>query len=182
MNNRLTRALARGLYRFVAVPVRKSREPDFRIGPADDPYIRRWWVIRRNRWFNIYLHQVLRDDSDRAMHDHPWLNATIVLDGGGYVEFQPGGARLRRVGDVVLRRPTAAHRLELTREDGIPQPTWTLFITGPRVRRWGFYLSWEWAPFDAVVAKTGSASEWLGDGEEAEIRAVMTREAMEGRS
>ena len=41
------------------------REPDFIIGGAERPYIRRWWIIPRNKLFNIYLHQVLRDDDER---------------------------------------------------------------------------------------------------------------------
>jgi hypothetical protein len=67
------------------------REPDFVIG-ADSPggpYMRRWWIIPRNRFLNIYLHQILRDDDDRALHDHPWWNVSIILR-GGYFECTPG--------------------------------------------------------------------------------------------
>jgi len=35
------------------------RKPDFVIGRAGAPYLERWWVIPRNRWFNIYLHHFL---------------------------------------------------------------------------------------------------------------------------
>jgi hypothetical protein len=58
-----------------------SRKPDFIIGGADEPYMLRWWVIPRNRFFNIYLHHFLRSDEDRALHDHPWLNCSWLLDG-----------------------------------------------------------------------------------------------------
>jgi hypothetical protein len=37
------------------------RPPDFIIGGAARPYIQRWWLVPRNRWFNIYLHRIMRD-------------------------------------------------------------------------------------------------------------------------
>jgi hypothetical protein len=49
-----------------------SRPPDFVIG-GDSPYMLRWWIIPRNKFFNIYLHRFLRSDDDRALHDHPWV-------------------------------------------------------------------------------------------------------------
>ena len=58
------------------------RPPDFIIGEPANPYLIRWWVIPRNRWFNIYLHEIRRSDDDRALHDHPWLNCSILLHGG----------------------------------------------------------------------------------------------------
>src|ERR1700744_875507 len=114
------------------------RPPDFLIGGAEHPYMRRWWVIPRNRFFNIYLHHFLRSDDDRALHDHPWLNASVLLQ-GEYTEhtISAGGVNHRRkygAGDIKFRGPRYAHRVELT--DG---PCWSLFITGPNVRSWGFH-------------------------------------------
>ena len=57
------------------------REPDFYIGGKENPYIRRWWVIPRNYYFNVYLHNILRDDDDRTHHDHPWWWCSIMLRG-----------------------------------------------------------------------------------------------------
>lgn len=117
----------------------EAREPDFLIGGADDPYIRRWWVIPRNRWFNLYLHEILRSDDDRALHDHPWLNASILVH-GCYFEhrIEAGGIHrrvLRWAGQVVFRRARTAHRLEV-----IPGKRMvTLFFTGPAIRHWGFH-------------------------------------------
>src|SRR5258708_303359 len=81
-----------------------SRKPDVLIGKQDDTYMERWWVIPRNRFFNIYLHHFLRSDDDRALHDHPWLNASILLQ-GKYTEhtISAGGANHRKLyeaGDV----------------------------------------------------------------------------------
>jgi hypothetical protein len=125
--------------------VADRRPPDFLIGGAADPYLRRWWLIPRNPLLNVYLHEFRRSDDDRALHDHPWPNLSLLLS-GSYVEWRP--ARLgmpflrreqRREGDLILRRACAAHRIELT--DG---PCWTLFVTGPRLRQWGFLCPRGW--------------------------------------
>ena len=140
------------------------REPDVVIGGAADPYLRRWWVIPRNRWFNIYLHQFLRSDDDRALHDHPWINCSLLLE-GSYAEHlidldvehdAPVGGlmvAIRRAGDVVMRRPTAAHRIGL-----YCGPVWTLFVTGPRVREWGFLCPQGWKHWKDFTA-------WRDDGD-----------------
>lgn len=151
-----------------------KREPDFIITREDGtPYLRRWWIIPRNPWFNIYLHHIQGDDDDRALHDHPWPNVSVVLK-GGYWEVLPftpltplpegwTPPKLRAwrgPGSIVFRRPTAAHRLELgqaaevIRNDNgtlktlraVKIPCWSLFITGPRVREWGFHCpkGWVW--------------------------------------
>jgi hypothetical protein len=64
-----------------AQAIMASRPPDFSIGPKGDRYMLRWWVIPRNRWFNIYLHRFLHDDEDRALHDHPWVSCSYILWG-----------------------------------------------------------------------------------------------------
>lgn len=142
----LTRKLFSWLMEYVAVGT-----PHFTIGPDDRPYLRRWWVIPRNKLFNIYLHQFLSSDDDRALHDHPWFNCSILLR-GQYVEhtIKAGGIhrkRKRQRGDIVIRSPWTAHRIELMRE----APCWTLFITGPVMRVWGFHCRWGWRPWHKFV-------------------------------
>lgn len=113
-----------------------SRPPDVVIG---NHYLHRWWVIPRNSIFNIYLHRILHSDDDRALHDHPWVNCSILLD-GQYKEITPGGSYIRRAGDMALRSGKAMHRLEV-----IPGfPSTSLFITGPRYRQWGFACPQGW--------------------------------------
>lgn len=141
--------------RFIARMTR--RLPDFVIGGPQRPYLRRWWVLPRNRLFNVYLHQFLRSDDDRALHDHPWaFNASLILR-GSYTEetIAAGGIRVRAVrcaGSFKLRVGPAPHRVEL--HDG---QCWTLFITGPRVREWGFHCpdaGWvHWKRFTAADDK-----------------------------
>lgn len=124
-----------------------DRRPDFIVGGAEDPYLRRWWLIPRNAVLNVYLHQFLRSDDDRALHDHPWPSVSLLL-AGGYLEHTPG-ARKRWFGPgaVIVRRPRAAHRIEI-----LPRgQAWTLFITGPRVRLWGFHCPGGWRPWHEFV-------------------------------
>jgi len=122
------------------------RKPDFVIGDPDDPYLLRWWVIPRNRRFNIYLHCFCRSDDDRALHDHPWRNMSILLS-GSYIEHMSGGVqKLRKpwrpwaFWRLPVRRAESAHRVELI--DG--RRVWTLFVTGPVCREWGFHCPQGW--------------------------------------
>ena len=125
-----------------------SRPPDFVIGPD---YCRRWWVIPRNPVFNIYLHQFLHSDDDRALHDHPWFNCSFLLK-GYYVEHTPGEAtstlkRMYGVGNVRVRMAHSPHRVELFADS----ECWSLFITGPVIRRWGFHCPNGWRPWQEFV-------------------------------
>jgi hypothetical protein len=160
------------------------RPADFVIGDPADPYMLRWWVIPRNRWFNIYLHKIRRPDDDRALHDHPWWNLSFVLK-GGYTEVTPCSLcgdpncaipvrRWRGLGSLVLRRAAAAHRLELAEDtvwasafkvDKRYRPAWTLFITGPRFREWGFWCRKGWVVWTDFVDKTNTGSVGRGCGE-----------------
>ncbi|MGI4945577.1 MAG: hypothetical protein ACRYHQ_34280 [Janthinobacterium lividum] len=122
----------------------RRRPPDFIIGGADRPYMRRWYLIPKNTRFNIYLHHFRRSDDDRALHDHPWWNVSLLLR-GGYREHMPHGVRTRYPGVPVYRRAEASHRIDLVRDEaGIEQAVWSLFITGPKVREWGFWCPKGW--------------------------------------
>ncbi len=125
------------------------RAPDFAIGPEDAPQLQRWWLIPRNRWFNLYLHRFLRSDEGRALHDHMYVNLSWILGPHGYYEITPVGRTpwyptsglastiglWRPAGKLVARRPTTAHRVVLLSAE----PVYSLFVTGPAVREWGFW-------------------------------------------
>lgn len=125
------------------------RKPDFIIGSIGNPYMLRWWLIPRNRWFNIYLHKILRDDDDRALHDHPWYSLSVVLS-GGYRELTPRGVRIVHPGGIILRGAEYSHRLELLDN----KPCWSLFFTGPRVREWGFHCPKGWVHWKLFTDQT----------------------------
>jgi len=142
----------------------ERREPDFIVGGEDNPYLRRWWLIPRNRFFNIYLHHFMRDDDDRALHDHPWWNLSILLK-GRYIEhtINAGGINVRterRAGQFKFRSAKSAHRIELP--DG---PCWTLFITGPRIRDCGFHCRHGWVPWQKFTKPNNPGEIGNGCGE-----------------
>lgn len=141
------------------------REPDFVIWADKDSgivYLNRWWLIPRNPIFNLYLHQFLHSDDDRALHDHPWCNLSILLR-GRYTERVPLNQHQangfdyvpghwvdvrRRAGEWAFRFGHHRHRL-------IIEPSancWTLFITGPVYRRWGFYCKQGWVPWQQFTS------------------------------
>lgn len=136
----------------------RARQPDFIVGGADNPYLRRHWLLPRNRFFNIYVHQFLRSDDDRALHDHPWLFNISWLIRGHYIEHLPGNKHyVRAPGDVVWRRGGAPHRVELFDDlrycaPNVPATCWTVFITGPVVRPWGFYCDKGWVHWQQFTA------------------------------
>lgn len=136
------------------------RDPDFVITRSDgEIYLRRWWVIPRNRWFNIYLHHILADDDDRALHDHPWVNCSIVLK-DGYDEITPKGTFRRKAGSIVFRRAVALHRLVVG-----GGAAWTLFITGRRKRDWGFQCPQGWVVWWDFVDPDNPGTKGPGCGQ-----------------
>jgi len=129
------------------------RKPDMDIGPG---YMHRWYLIPRNRFFNIYLHKIIRSDDDRALHDHPWWSVSLLLK-GKLLELLKDRERFPKRFIPVVRSAELAHRLVVL--DG---PVWTVFITGPRIREWGFYCPKGWVHWK-IFTKPGSTGE-VGKG------------------
>ncbi len=142
------------------ITISMFRSPDFIVGGLDSPYLKRWWLIPKNWFFNVYLHQFLRSDDDRALHDHPWWNLSWLLR-GGYVEVTPHGRVRRRCGSVVARFATTKHRIELINGN----PCWTLFITGPRIRDWGFWCPQGFVPWQKFTSPNNKGEIGRGCGE-----------------
>lgn len=209
--------LAARLHAHLQRTVANQRPPDFIVG-ADDPngaYLERWFLTpwrpwqttMRDRaeasptWYNragarvlgwlpnLYLHKFLRDDDDRALHDHPSWAASFILR-EGYVEhtIADGGVHQRRFfgpGTLRLLGTRHTHRIEcntamtfrpeldadgnptgcLLGKRGAPRPCWTLFLFGPIVREWGFHCpdaGWiHWREFTAAgqPGETGAGCE-----------------------
>lgn len=134
-----------------------SRPPDFVIG---NDYLRRWWAIPHNDFCNVYLHEIRASDDDRAFHDHPWPNTSFLI-AGEYIEHTPDGIFRRSAGDVVSREAEALHRLEVLSD----QRAISLFMTGPKIREWGFDCQHGWVHwrdfFDA--GDTGKVGRGCGE-------------------
>jgi hypothetical protein len=130
------------------------RNPDVILKKPDGSiYLHRWWIIPRNKFgFNIYLHKFLSSDEDRALHNHPWWNISILLS-GSYLEHMPKDSdkwinendrstmiKKRYPFIPVYRNANSIHKIELINN----KPIWTLFITGPVIQEWGFYCPGFW--------------------------------------
>jgi hypothetical protein len=102
------------------------------LGLPECPYVIRWRL--QLPWGSVRLHHWLGPDDGRAFHDHPWWFVTLVLR-GGYTDRSPAGAEHLRAGSV-------RYRAALYRHTVIPDPggAWTLLVTGPQVRAWGFWV------------------------------------------
>ncbi len=107
---------------------------------------------------------------DRALHDHPWVSLSIVLK-GGFIEHMPGKVVRRRASQIVFRRAVHTHRIELFRtghfslSGAVPVPAWTLFITGPRIRKWGFHCPKGWVHWRDFTSPTDKGNIGKGCGE-----------------
>lgn len=111
-------------------------------GNNGEPYLERYALLRLPGGSSLYLHRFLDSDPDRGLHDHPWLKALGLVLSGGYKEL-----RLERVGDkeqVAERtlRPGSLNRIGGDDFHRIVLPerreAWTLFMHGPKVKKWGF--------------------------------------------
>ena len=133
----------------------RHRPYDFLV---DHDYMERWFIIPRNRFFNIYAHRFIGSDAPTP-HDHPWFSLGWILS-GQYVEHTPSGQSIKKAGSITLRAPSSLHWIE------IDKPVITLFITGPRWRKWGFLCSTKWVPFDEYIARRGDDRMASGCGED----------------
>lgn len=116
-------------------------------------YMDRWYILYFPRLFSIRLHHIVRPDMDRWPHDHPWSFLSIILRGGYREEtctpatFQKDSHNRWVPHDYVHRKRwnwknnTDLHRI--TRFDR-PGGSWTLVITGPEQRDWGFMTGDGW--------------------------------------
>lgn len=117
-----------------------KRRADLVIVKEGNIYLERWWLIPRNRWFNVYLHKISGPD-DRTPHCHPWISLSYCL-AGVLREYRPGKSiRLIFTGDMTYRRSTCLHSLA-----NVSSEVWTIFFTGPEIREWGFMTETGWEP------------------------------------
>jgi hypothetical protein len=140
-----------------------------RLGDPECPYMRRWALLFGVG--SIRLHHWYRSDDKRAPHDHPWGFVTVVLR-GSYTDVSfplvpwtwsratgspsPGvlwGERrdVLRAGSV--RRRPAQH---VHTADVAAGGCWTLVLTGPNRRVWGF-----WARRADGSARFRKSNKWF---------------------
>jgi len=93
----------------------------------------RRWVLNLG-FFSIRLHHWYASDDARNFHDHPWWFITLVL-WGSYTDVSSAGKEKMKPG--MIRYRPALHRHTVRVNSG---GCWTLLITGPQIRKWGFWV------------------------------------------
>lgn len=161
----------------------EKRKPNFQVmrradysdpNAEEDVYLRRWWFIPRNQFFNIYFHNMIRDD-DAALHDHPSWSLSLMLRGVLKERYQDDPERQRVQGVVKVRYIDAGavtyRGLHFAHQLLVETEAWTIFITGPKIRLWGFWCPKGWRPWTKYVktgqdaSGRGTSTEGIGCGE-----------------
>jgi hypothetical protein len=90
------------------------------------------FTVLRNRFFTVYLHRLDAPNWHPECHSHPWSFVTFLL-WGGYEEQVGTKVYWRRPGSILYRPAEFVHNV-ITH--GV---SWSLIITGPKRREWGFH-------------------------------------------
>lgn len=137
-----------------------NTKPYFHIGSnADGLYMERDWLIEKSDSAPAArIHKIRRSDLDRAAHNHPWRNFSVLLDGlyyelmpsqdgvedlsllpshlkTGLSNIEPLTVHIRRPGDVICRDFDVRHKIVV---DPSHLPT-SLFVTDVKRQEWGFF-------------------------------------------
>jgi hypothetical protein len=139
-----------------------NRLPKLEIRGADGTlYLRRYYLVK-TRLGGIYIHQIMRSDDDRCLHDHPWDFSSVILS-GHYTEITPETCEKGKVwktGSLIKHSAEDAHRLVLE------NPVWTLVFIGRKAREWGFHTASGWTHWrDYLNDKFSSAPKSEKDKE-----------------
>lgn len=109
-------------------------------------YLRRWFLLR-SKYLNVYIHYIARPDEDPDPHDHPWNFLSVRLK-GGYTEriwhyrtpCEEGVEdRTNNAPGIGYRPAETVHQITSVKPN-----TFTLVITGPWKRDWGFLTKSGW--------------------------------------
>lgn len=96
------------------------------------------WIIHCRGLGAVRLHRINKSDMDRDYHDHRFDFWSMILV-RGYREHTPSGTRTFLPGQIVKHKAEDAHRLEL-----LGGAAWTIQISGPQKRDWGFITKDGW--------------------------------------
>lgn len=132
------------------------------------PYLVRW-SIKLPFGLSLKLHQILRPDSDRCSHDHPWWMLRIILWGGYFEAFGPD----HKITHRKPWRPWAPWRIYPCgaefRHRILSMPkgsSWSLVLVGGRARDWGFYTHAGWIHWREFVNSTRTSRVmWCDDSD-----------------
>jgi len=109
-----------------------------KLGNATCPYLIRW--VFSTPFGSIRLHHWIASDDKRATHDHGWWFWTLVLS-GGYTDVSDEGHERMTRGRLRFRPAEHQHTVEVDKGG-----CWTLVLTGPEFRFWGFWVRYNHEP------------------------------------
>ena len=101
-------------------------------------HFRRWKIIE-SKFFNIYIHQILKPDEDVHLHDHPWNFLSFIL-ANGYWEQLEEQPYIHLPFSILYRKAEQAHSIRFFIDEQENKACWTFVITGKRKRDWGYIL------------------------------------------
>lgn len=110
-------------------------------------YVRRWYI--EIPLGSIRIHHWLHSDDARAFHDHPWWFWTLILK-GGYRDVTVNGEEVMKAPKMAFRPALHAHTVQVNKGG-----CWTFLITGPQVRRWGFWVGKKWKKSNKYFLENG---------------------------
>jgi len=155
------------------------KNPDVILLNSDGVYLKRWHLYRARREStfsilrsNIYLHQFLQGDADRALHDHPWNSLGMILSGSydehvpknfeDWVKYNNRETKIikRHAFRPVYRPACYTHMIKLHEDKEYKlKPVWTLFITSEKIREWGFWCKDGWIHNKEFLSEDGTIKE-----------------------
>ena len=104
-----------------------------------NPYMARLEIARLFNW-SLKLHIILRSDTDKELHDHPWDFWSLVICGKYYEFCENNKIVERKTRSLEFRPADWKHRVVLdTDARGYEKPCATLVLTSPVKREWGFW-------------------------------------------
>lgn len=101
-----------------------------KLGKPECPYMERW--VADFRLFSVRLHHWYFGDDPRHFHDHPWDFWVFVVF-GCYVDVNSQGRENMERFSLTFRPAEHKHTVET-------KGCWTLILTGPEKREWGFWV------------------------------------------
>lgn len=115
-----------------------------------EPFFYRYYPHEDNDIFGWYIHKFVDGDAPNEVHTHPWKWAVSIILTSGYweiryrafcdfvtgqrVQLQDKQELFHRPFSINVLQQGDLHRVMLSGR----QPTWTIFIHGPRAGKWAF--------------------------------------------
>ena len=106
----------------------------------EEKYLTRYYLIRKRFYWmpGVYLHCFHAGDHDMELHDHPWARSfSFILKGRYLEEYRVGNEVKQRIlspGMFNFVSGDKFHRVDL-----LDKQVWTIFVSGARVKDWGFW-------------------------------------------